>query len=108
MLAEPGATMARGLLLAASVGAVAWSGAVLAGGALAKYPAFASEPAKPPKTRSVLADLVFKTKRQRTAPVDWPANMRPRVMAGGMTGGPARAPQAAFWLPPPSAPAGWH
>ena len=78
MKAEPATTVARGLLVAASLGAVIWSGAVLG---MPKVPRRGQDlaPLPQPQTRSILADLVLKNARHgsvsqfcRSAP-DYPA-----------------------------------
>ncbi len=119
MRTEAAATIVRGLLIAASLGAIIWSGAVLG---MPKTPirGAVSDPVLPPKPRGILADLVFKTTRRGSAPADWPASWTPKWQAGlrphlassgslaGLTRGIARAPQTEFWLPAPSAPPDWR
>ena len=105
MLSEPGATIARGLLLAASLAAVIWSIGVAAErgwpGAGTAAPV-----ARPPKTRGVMAELVFGNPGRGSAPVAWPQVMRPQLAAGGMIARPEPAPQAALWQLPPLS-SGW-
>ena len=106
MLTEPGATIVRGVLVAASLGAVGWSGKVLAGRHPAGHPAI-SENGRQPRIRSVLADLVFKSHRRGSAPTDWPQLVRPRVVENARSGAPQRGPQPEFWMLPPGIPAVW-
>ena len=113
---EPAATIARGLLLAASLGAIVWSGAVLGRPGVPKRPA-AGDAVSQPKIRGVLADLVFKSSRRGSVAAEWPTNwpegLRPLIMGPHMAGGTlfsaaARLPQPEFWLPAPTVPAGWR
>ena len=124
MQSEPAATMARALLVAASLVALVWSSAVV--GLPGRPDQIANGDRAPrPKVRSILADLVFKNSRRSGVPTQWPANgsinwsanwqdgVRPRLVDSRITGGIARVPLAEFWLAEfwllaPSAPLDWQ
>ena len=98
--------IARAALVAASVGAVAWSIGVVAMDGPKRGPRFMLELPKPP-ARSRLSEIVFRNPGPVRTSADWPGQMRAKLAEGGMISQPQQVPQAALWQLAPTVPAEW-